>query len=71
MTATGVYAATGDWGSSDDGTGPGLPGRISRAAAELAALMRDSNRSDQVRDPFALPADFSPAGSRQGRVGSR
>jgi FMN reductase len=64
VTPTGVYASTGDWGSSGDGTDASLPDRIGRAAAELAALMRDSTRSHQVRDPFALPAGFSPTGSR-------
>ena len=54
--ATGVYAASGDWGSA------GLPERIDRAAAELAGAMRDSDRAGRVRDPFALPAGFSPVG---------
>jgi FMN reductase len=65
VTPTGVYAATGDWGSPAGPAGnASLPDRINRAAAELAALMRDSTRSHQVRDPFALPAGFSPTGSR-------
>lgn len=54
---TGVYAASSDWGSSD-----GLPERIERAAAELAALVRVSDRSQRVVDPFALPEGFSPVG---------
>ena len=54
---TGVYAASGDWGSD-----AGLSERIDRAAGELAALVRDSDRSQQVRDPFALPEGFSPVG---------
>ena len=35
---TGVFAATGDWGASDDGVGASLPGRIARAGGELAEL---------------------------------
>ena len=63
VVPTGVYAATGDWGSPGEGTGAGLPERTGRAAGELAALMRGSARSHQVRDPFALPPGFSPAGT--------
>jgi FMN reductase len=58
VVPTGVYAASSDWGSSDGG----LPDRIGRAAGELAALVRDSDRSERVSDPFALPAGFSPVG---------
>lgn len=61
VVPTGVYAATSDWGSGGE-TGAGLPQRIGRAAGELAALMRVSNRSNQVRDPFTLPTGFSPIG---------
>ena len=56
---TGVYAASSDWGSTDDGS---LVDRIDRGAAELAALAADSDRSSRVRDPFELPAGFSPVG---------
>jgi len=62
VAPTGVYAATSDWGSSGTGSDAGLQRRIGRAAAELAALMRVSTRGDQVRDPFAIPAEFSPSG---------
>jgi FMN reductase len=62
VAPTGVYAASSDWGSDGDAAGGGLPERIDRAATELAALMRDSDRSTRVRDPFALPAGFSPVG---------
>jgi FMN reductase len=55
VVPTAVYAASSDWGSDS-----GLIERIGRAAGELAALVRDSDRSAQVRDPFALPAGFSP-----------
>ena len=56
---TGVYAASSDWGSAEDA----LPGRIARAAEELAALVAASDRSTRVPDPFALPDGFSPVGS--------
>jgi FMN reductase len=55
VAPTAVYAASADWGSES-----GLPARIARAAGELAALVRDSERSTQVRDPFELPAGFQP-----------
>jgi FMN reductase len=58
VTPTAVYAASSDWGSAEGG----LADRIERAAGELAALVVDSDRSSQVRDPFALPAGFSPVG---------
>jgi FMN reductase len=57
VVPTSVYAASADWGSIE---GSALPDRIGRAAGELAALVRDSDRSGRVRDPFALPADFQP-----------
>ena len=55
--STGVYAASADWGSE-----AGLHERIERAASELAALVRVSDRSERVIDPFALPEGFSPVG---------
>ncbi|WP_010205170.1 FMN reductase [Salinibacterium sp. PAMC 21357] len=60
---TGVYAASADWGSTGDSASSTLPGRIARAAGELAALAAASDRSDQVVDPFALSEGFSPVGS--------
>jgi FMN reductase len=61
VVPTAVYAASGDWGSPSTSSGAGaLADRIARAAGELAALVRESDRSDQVRDLFALPAGFSP-----------
>jgi FMN reductase len=57
VVPTAVYAASSDWGSEQ-----GLTDRIDRAAAELAPLMASSDRSRRVRDPFALPAGFSPVG---------
>ena len=59
---TSVYAASADWGSAGDASTGGLPERIDRAATELADLMRRSERSTRVQDPFALPAGFSPVG---------
>jgi len=59
---TAVYAASSDWGTGSDAGSSTLPERIERAAGELAALMKTSERSTGVRDPFALPAGFSPVG---------
>jgi FMN reductase len=63
VVPTAVYAASADWGS-DPSTGSGtvLSDRIGRAAGELASLVRGSDRSTRVRDPFELPAGFSPVG---------
>jgi FMN reductase len=76
VVPTSVYAASSDWGASsasatgpstssgtESGSGTGLADRIGRAAGELAALMRESARSSQVTDPFALPSGFSPVGA--------
>ncbi|HEV7949983.1 MAG TPA: FMN reductase [Glaciihabitans sp.] len=62
VTPTAVYAASSDWGSGADATDGGLSARIARGAGELATLMRGSERSARVIDPFALPAGFSPGG---------
>jgi FMN reductase len=66
VAPTSVYAASSDWGSTGDAADTaaagGLPERIDRAAGELAALVRDGDRSARVRDPFALPSGFSPVG---------
>ena len=62
VAPTTVYAASADWGSTGDASTGGLPERIDRAAGELAALVRDGDRSARVRDPFALPTGFSPVG---------
>ena len=59
VSPTGVYAASSDWGSAESSLGE----RVDRAAAEFAALVRESDRSNLVRDPFALPAGFSPVGA--------
>jgi FMN reductase len=50
---TGVFAATSDWGSGGDGV-RSLPDRIFRGAKEFADLVERTDRSDLVRDPFAL-----------------
>jgi FMN reductase len=58
---TGVFAASEDWGSGADAVRT-LPDRIDRGASELAALIVSSDRSQLVRDPFALDGSFSPVG---------
>jgi FMN reductase len=55
VVPTAVYAASSDWGSD-----AGLSDRVGRAAGELADLVRERDRSTQVRDPFELPVGFSP-----------
>jgi FMN reductase len=57
VVATGVYAATEDWGRGGDAADGGLVERIDRAARELATsiAMRDP---DVRRDPFADPVPF-------------
>jgi len=57
VVPTSVYAASADWGSGAD-TVKALPDRIERAAGEFAALVGASDRSAQVKDPFALQGDF-------------
>ncbi len=60
VVPTAVYAAAADWGAGLEASA--VPERIGRAAGELATLVRDSDRSGRVPDPFALPAGFSPVG---------
>jgi FMN reductase len=62
VVPTSVYAASSDWGSGGDAASSALPERIDRAARELAALAKESDRSSRMVDPFALPAGFSPVG---------
>jgi FMN reductase len=57
VVPTSVYAASADWGSGADAV-KALPDRIERAAGEFAALVSASDRSAQVKDPFALDGDF-------------
>ncbi len=54
VASTGVFAATDDWGASDDGVAT-LPDRIAKAATEFAGLIRVSTRSKDIIDPWALP----------------
>ncbi|MFI7277338.1 FMN reductase [Streptomyces sp. NPDC049879] len=44
VVPTGVYAASEDWGGSGDPRTDTLPGRVDRAARELAALLRAGER---------------------------
>jgi FMN reductase len=63
VVPTAVYAASGDWGSGPStSSGTALSDRIGRAAGELASQVHDTDRSGRVRDPFELPAGFSPVG---------
>jgi FMN reductase len=64
VAPTAVFAASEDWGSGGD-TVKTLPNRIERAAGELAALVLRSDRSNLVRDPFALDPSFNPTGGFQ------
>lgn len=58
VVPTSVYAASADWGSGAD-TVKALPDRIERAAGEFSALVSASDRSERVKDPFALDGDFA------------
>lgn len=61
VVPTGVFAASEDWGASSS-EGTSLHSRIQRTANELAPLVAESRRSREVRDPFALDANFNPTG---------
>jgi FMN reductase len=63
VVPTAVYAASSDWGSGADPASSALPERIERAAGELGSLVKESDRSSRIVDPFALPAGFSPVGA--------
>ncbi|NQX11724.1 FMN reductase [Microbacteriaceae bacterium VKM Ac-2855] len=56
--STTVFAATDDWGGTSE-EARALPGRIERAGSELAQAAARSERSSNIRDPFALDADFA------------
>lgn len=56
VVPTGVFAATSDWGGTGGAAASGMPVRIDRAAAQLAALVRGSYRSQRARDPSSLAA---------------
>ncbi|MFA1541727.1 FMN reductase [Actinomadura monticuli] len=53
VVPTGVYAASEDWGSAETG----LPDRIARAGAELAALM-EARPAPAKDDPYENPVPF-------------
>ena len=57
VVATGVYAATEDWGRGGVGADDSLVARIDRAARELAASMAAREPSAPT-DPFANPVPF-------------
>jgi len=65
VVPTSVFAASEDWGSGAD-TVKTLPERIERAAGELPPLVAASQRSSEVRDPFAFDASSSPVGGLPG-----
>jgi FMN reductase len=57
VVATGVYAATEDWGRGGDAADGSLVDRIERAAAELAAAMaarEPVRRADKFADPVSF-----------------
>ncbi|GAA3486413.1 MULTISPECIES: FMN reductase [Streptomyces] len=50
VVPTAVYAASEDWGSAGDEYTDGLPGRVRRAGAELAALMAARPAGEEPED---------------------
>ena len=57
VVATGVYAATEDWGRGGDATDGSLVDRIDRAAAELARAVAANEpvaRTGEIADPVAF-----------------
>jgi len=59
---TGIGAGSGAGagiGAGASGAHTGLQDRVERAAGELAALVAVSDRSMQIRDPFALDGTFA------------
>jgi FMN reductase len=57
VVATGVYAATEDWGGADLASDGSLVERIDRAARELATAMVARN-PEAPTDPFETPTPF-------------
>jgi FMN reductase len=57
VVPTAVYAATEDWGSTGEGTHPGLVERIERAGRDLASAFAAREATRPV-DPFADPVPF-------------
>jgi FMN reductase len=63
VVATGVYAATEDWGRGGDGADSSLVERIDRAARELAASVTDREpvaRTDESSDPPPFDLQIRP-----------
>ncbi|OAR23695.1 oxidoreductase [Streptomyces sp. ERV7] len=54
VVPTAVFAASEDWGSGGDEYTEGLPGRIRRAGAELAALMAARPVAEEPEDDVAV-----------------
>ena len=65
---TGVYAASEDWGTGDSALTDSLPGRITRAAGELTALLGHAGpgtaRADEEEELDFLPFDQQLAALR-------
>ncbi len=51
-----MFAASSDWGDGDGVRS--LPDRIFRGAKEFADLVEATDRSELIRDPFALERPF-------------
>jgi FMN reductase len=54
VVPTAVYAASEDWGSGGDEYTDGLPGRVRRAGAELAALMAARPVGEEAEDDVTV-----------------
>ncbi|MFB7209081.1 FMN reductase [Streptomyces sp. NPDC056255] len=54
VVPTAVFAASEDWGSGGDEHTDGLPGRVRRAAAELAALMAARPVGEEPEDDVTV-----------------
>ncbi|RST00963.1 oxidoreductase [Streptomyces sp. WAC07149] len=54
VAPTAVFAASEDWGSGGDEYTDGLPGRVRRAGAELAALMAARPAAEEAEDDVTV-----------------
>ena len=63
VVPTAVFAATDDWGDSD-AEGAALPGRVRRAAGELATRVAGYSPGPDLTDPFASLVPFDQHLSR-------
>ncbi|MFD4155581.1 FMN reductase [Streptomyces hydrogenans] len=54
VVPTAVFAASEDWGSGGDAYTDGLPGRVRRAGAELAALMAARPDGEEPEDDVTV-----------------